>query len=95
MATKPMKIPLAPTLDIAASEALREQFVDIMSKDRAAAVDASAVKRISTPCIQVIIAAGIESERRGQKLTIGKASPAFNEAFENLGLSEFLSQWGL
>lgn len=92
MATRSKEIVLASTLDIAASEELRNQLVDALSKKKPTLINAAEVTRMSTPCVQILVAANIEAERQGKKLKYGSPSPAFKEAFSSLGLSEYLSE---
>jgi anti-anti-sigma regulatory factor len=74
---------LKPVLDFAAAE----EFLDIMRQQSSSAaalhLDASAVTTLTTPCIQIILAA-IKS---GSGLSVMSPSAEFAAAFADLGLT--------
>ena len=73
---------LPETLDIAASEGFLEQLRSDVAGDGPLRLDASAVKTLTLPCVQIIIAA----IRSGNDITIRDPSAAFAAAFEDFGL---------
>lgn len=76
----PMLLP--ETLDIAASEAFLEQVRAGVAAGGPLRLDASAVRVLTLPCLQVIIAA----IRSGDAVTIKDPSDAFVAAFEDFGI---------
>jgi len=73
---------LPETLEIAASEAFLEQVRKSTAGDHSLRLDASAVKSLTLPCVQIILAA-IQS---GDSIKIKDPSEAFAAAFEDFGL---------
>lgn len=73
---------LPETLEIAASEAFLEQVRKGIAGDQSLRLDASAVKSLTLPCVQIILAA-IQS---GDSIKIKDPSAAFAAAFEDFGL---------
>lgn len=73
---------LPEMLEIAASEAFLEQVRKGMAGDAPVRLDASAVKTLTLPCVQIILAA-IQS---GDAIKIKDPSAAFAAAFEDFGL---------
>ncbi|NVJ97629.1 MAG: STAS domain-containing protein [Alphaproteobacteria bacterium] len=85
---------LTEILDISAGDPLKAEMCEQLAKKETLTVNASRVRKISTPCVQVLIAAGIEAERLGLAFHITRPSSVFSDSFQNLGLSEYLDQWG-
>ena len=73
---------LPETLDIAASEAFLEQVRKAVVGDAPLRLDASEVKVLTLPCVQVVMAA----IRSGDAIKIRNPSAAFAAAFEDFGL---------
>jgi two-component system chemotaxis response regulator CheY len=75
-------LPLPETLDLAASEQFLELVRQHVSGDAPLCIDASAVRILTVPCVQILLAA----LRGGESITIKDPSAAFIAAFEDLGL---------
>ena len=73
---------LPETLDIAASEAFLEQVRKALATGGPLCLDASAVRILTLPCVQIIVAAA----NSGQAVMIKDPSEAFASAFEDFGL---------
>lgn len=73
---------LPETLDLAASESFLESMKHCVSGDMPLRLDASAVRLLTVPCVQILMAA----LRNGEPITIKDPSEAFVAAFEDLGL---------
>lgn len=86
-------VKLANVLDIAAAPPLRDALIGAMSSDAPFKVDAAAVERISTPCVQVILAAAKAMEQSNREFTLFGPSDAFVTAFDDLGLFPVISTW--
>lgn len=86
---------LPNVLSLGAAEQLRESFVQRLVVGSDIIVDASNVDAITTPCLQVIISAGNTFEEAGCNLSIGNPSPAFTNAFNDLGFSELFEKWSV
>jgi len=84
---------LPPVLDLRAAKPLQEGLRKVLAKGSPVLVDAGAVERLSTPCIQLLIAAVAAATREGISLTLLHPSDAFIDAFNDLGLFAVLKQW--
>lgn len=73
---------LPETLDLAAAETFLEQMRQRVSSDQPLYMDASAVKTLTLPCAQIVLAA----LRSGESIKLKDPSVAFADAFEDLGL---------
>lgn len=73
---------LPETLDLAASEQFLEAMKQRVSGDMPLRLDASAVRVLTVPCVQILLAA----LRSGEPITVKDPSAAFAGAFEDLGL---------
>jgi anti-anti-sigma regulatory factor len=56
-------------------------------------IDASAVDRLSTPCVQILLSAVQHMEQHGISFVIRSPSDAFVTAFDDLGLFSYLMKW--
>jgi chemotaxis protein CheX len=90
---KDSRITLGPVLDIRAAVALREGLQKALKRGKPVIVDAAQVDRLSTPCIQVLLAAGKTAEGSGCRIVLAQASDAFVAAFSDLGLFANLMSW--
>ena len=83
---------LPAVLDITKAQELRGHMVDRLNGG-AVVVDASAVDRVSTPCIQVLLAAARSADRAGTSFRIANASEALRAALIDLGLQAEFGNW--
>lgn len=82
-------------LNLSVAEDLREIFIESVSTDSDLLINAENVETITTPCMQVLIAAGRTLEEKDHKLQIHSPSPAFIAAFNDLGFNEFIEKWSI
>ncbi|MBL4639242.1 MAG: STAS domain-containing protein [Kordiimonadaceae bacterium] len=87
------KYGLPPELDLLAAEALKEKLVDYLHQEVGLVVDGSEVERISTPCIEVLFAAGTAFKEAEQPFQIINSSQYLNDALEALGLNDHFQSW--
>src|SRR5262249_61613596 len=85
--------PHAPVLDIRAAAPLRDGRQKALKRGKPVVLDAAQVDRLSTPCIQVLLAAGKSAEAGGGRVILAQASDAFVTAFSDLGLFAALMSW--
>lgn len=85
---------LSEILDISAGEALKADFTSAFAKRKPVSIDASKVRKLSTPCVQILVAASIEADRMGLSFSVTDPASVFSESFQSLGLSDYLGQWG-
>ena len=88
--TETLSLSLDPVLDLRAAGPLKILFQQGLGRGLPLALDASAVGRVSTACVQVLTALVLETQKRGTALVLKKSSPAFDAAFVNLGLADIL-----
>ena len=89
------RIDLGSVLDIRAAEPLKEVLRKAISKGKPLTLDVGSVERMSTPCIQVLIAAATVMKEAGAVFTLAGPSDAFIESFNELGLFPVLKQWNI
>ena len=81
---------LEPILDLRAAGPLKGTLQQSLARGQCVVIEASAVSRMSTACVQVFTAAVLETQKSGAALVLKKSSPTFDAAFVNLGLSGIL-----
>lgn len=85
---------LPASLDIvSAGEFYTSMKEAVKSKPKTLVLDAGAVERITTPCIQILLSASLTQEDNGGGLAIENPSETMEKAFADLGLSEQLDVW--
>jgi len=85
---------LPPVLDIVQAQGLRDDMVRLL-QGGAMVLDAGAVERMSTPCAQVLMAAGRAAATSGSRLQIVNCSTVFVSALADLGLQTEFKDWVL
>ena len=83
---------LPQTLDLTAAQSLQQSLLTSLGGG-AVILDASAVERMSTPCVQVLLAAGRAADLAGSPLQIIEASDVFRAALADLGLQAEFKNW--
>jgi len=83
---------LPQILDFSAARSLRDTISPLVVLG-AMTLDASMVERMSTPCMQVLLATGRAAQSLGASFTIINASPVFLSAIVDLGLQADFSDW--
>ncbi|SCA54850.1 conserved hypothetical protein [Candidatus Terasakiella magnetica] len=84
---------LIPILDMSVAEELLMSFRECTTLSKDVTIDSEGVERISTPCVQVMLAASIDVEANGGKFSIKNTSSGFERGMRDLGLSEYLDNW--
>lgn len=83
---------LPDILDFTQAQPLRDTLTMLLNAG-ALMLDASAVERMSTPCAQVLLAAGRTAASSGASFKILNASAAFRTALADLGLQSEFDNW--
>ena len=83
---------LPQVLDLTQAQNLRDTMAARLS-DGPLVLDASAVERMSTPCAQVLLAAGRAADLASSAYQIINASDVFRTALADLGLEAEFSNW--
>lgn len=84
---------LVASMDLRTAEPLLHSFHEIMATGGKVVIDASAVERLSTPCVQILLSAAQHMEQHGIPFVVKAPSDAFVSAFDDLGLFSFLMKW--
>ena len=86
---------LSPVLDIRAAEPLKGAMQKAREKGYPLAIEAGSVERLTTPCIQVLIAAAAALKDADVSFALIAPSDPFIDAFNELGLFPVLKQWNI
>ena len=86
-------IDLDSDLELVAATTLKERLIEAVDRDVAVVIDASSVERLTTPCVQVLVAAAQSLAGQDKGLMFKDPSEAFVSAFSDLGLEDVLQQW--
>ncbi len=87
------QLKLAAAMDIRAADPLLQTVQEALAGGGKIVIEASAVDRLSTPCVQVLIAALQHMEQNGIPFVLKSPSDAFVSAFDDLGLFSYLMKW--
>ncbi|CAA7618755.1 STAS domain-containing protein [Magnetospirillum sp. SS-4] len=89
-----IEIDLPVLIDLPASAELRDLLLDALARDAASDVvlKAQAVERMSTACVQVVLAAAVGFRGAARRMEIEGAGPAVTETFTQLGLAAELQK---
>jgi chemotaxis protein CheX len=88
---EPITCTLPQILDLTAAKPLHDSLAAMLG-DHTIILDANAVERMSTPCAQVLLAAG-RACSLGGSFRIVRASAVFQTAIADLGLQSEFSEW--
>jgi anti-anti-sigma regulatory factor len=91
--TSPIALP--SSLDLVAAQPLCRELQDRLLAGAPLLLDGGGVDRASTPCLQVLVAAGRSAAARGLRFELKDPSPALASAFADLGLQRFVTGEGL
>ena len=83
---------LPQMLDLVQASHLRDDMVRVAG-ETSILLDAAAVERMSTPCAQILTAAGRAAQATGKSFKITNASDVFRAAIADLGLQAEFSNW--
>ena len=83
---------LPSVLDLTGAQSLRDTLVALLG-DGSLLLDASAVERMSTPCVQVLLAAARAADLAGSPFQVLDASEVFQAALADLGLQDEFKKW--
>jgi chemotaxis protein CheX len=85
-------IALPPVLDQRVLEVLSPALERALAQG-GVALDSSAVERVTTPGLQVLIAAGNAAAKAAKPFTLAAPSPALTAAIATLGLEPHFARW--
>lgn len=84
---------LPDVLDLLSAGEIHAQFMEFADSGENVVIDASHVVRITTPAVQIIVALSQYLHSIDASFEITNPSESFTEAFNFLGLMDFLKQW--
>ncbi len=87
------EVKLPSEMDLLSAEGLRDTLLNVLNEDKGLLIDASDVERVSTPCIEVLVAAQKSCAEAGYDFKISNSSQILVEAFSALGLDEYFKGW--
>ncbi len=83
---------LPQMLDLTQAVQLRDEMIRLVNAGDVA-LDASGVERMSTPCVQILLAAGRGARAANRSFKITQASELFKTAIADLGLRNEFENW--
>ena len=86
-------IKLDANLDITCADTLLESAREWCISDKPIQLDAKAVERVCTPCIQILLALCTDRKAAGQETQIKSASDIFTDAVETLQLTQHFEEY--
>ncbi len=81
---------LGPLLDLTAADALHRQLQERVEHGGALNIDGADVERVSTPCLQLLVAAALSARAHGMPFGIVTPSTVLGSAIADLGLGHAL-----
>ena len=90
---KTASIALPEVLDLSTAASLKTALAAALEDRRPITLDAGQVSRLSTPCLQVLIAAERAMKAADVPFTLVNPSDAFVDTFNDLGVFSQLKQW--
>lgn len=88
-----LEFALSRELDLLAAEALKADLLELLHKDGNLVIDGREVERVSTPCIEVLVAAYAAFDADGRKFVLSQPSALLCDAFEAIGLADRIELW--
>jgi anti-anti-sigma regulatory factor len=88
-----VRLGLPSDLDLAMAQPLVDSLRHGFGTSENVLVQADAVERVSTACVQALLAASRHAADAGQTFIIAQPSEVLAEACDDLGLSAWLKQW--
>ncbi len=86
-------VALPAILDIGNAQELQESLAAALERSPVLRLNGSKTQQVSTPGVQVLLAAALSAEAGGGRLVLNSPSQALQEAFANLGLPDKLQEW--
>jgi anti-anti-sigma regulatory factor len=84
---------LPAILDIGNAQELMDSLVAALEQSPVLRLNGSKTAQVSTPGVQVLLAASQSAQAGGGRLVLSSPSPALREAFDSLGLPNQLKEW--
>jgi len=88
-----VRLGLPGDLDLAMAQPLVDSLRHGFRTSASVTVQADAVERVSTACVQALVVASRQAGTQGAAFAVAQPSEALIEACEDLGLAAWLKQW--
>lgn len=89
----PVTIILPAMLDMQSCSQLYQDLTEGLSVQQQIVLDASGIERITTPAIQLILAAAVTAQSKAKQVMISRPASVFMLAMEDLGLTPLLTPY--
>ena len=86
-ATRERYFALPPVLDLAAAPALLHALRHYVTGTEPVVLDGHAVERVSTPCLQILLATAMDAQSRAVAFRLREPTAALSNAIAELGLA--------
>ncbi|HEY0330882.1 MAG TPA: STAS domain-containing protein [Rhodopseudomonas sp.] len=83
---------LPAVMGLTQAVALRDSLAVQLNRP-AVILNAAAIERMSTPCVQLLLSAGRQADSAGRSFQIVEASAVFRTAVADLGLQSEFAKW--
>jgi anti-anti-sigma regulatory factor len=80
-------------LDLGNAQDWKERLIAALTLNPVLKLDGSETNHVTTPGIQILLAAEQSARSKGGKIVLSNASSALEAAFDDLGLSDTLREW--
>lgn len=84
---------LSGCLDFSSVQKLAADLLDTDTELSAVQINAAEVEQIGTPAVQVLLAAAQQIASEGREFVVVDETDTFRHAFEDLGLTDQVTQW--
>ena len=91
-ASRHSSIPLPQILDLGVAETLHKTLAEYGKTKSKLRIDGTSVERATTPCVQILVAAGKSAEAQGQEVSY-RLSDHLREVVNELGLGPIFDLW--
>ena len=89
-----VKTLLLPTsLDLGNAPDWKERLIGALTLNPVLKLDGSGISHVTTPGIQILLAAAESAKSKGGKIVLMNPSSALEAAFDDLGLTQTLREW--
>jgi len=88
-----LEITLSRELDLLAAEGLKNDLVRLLQQDGDLVIKGDEVERVSTPCIEILVAAAAAFNDGGRGFELQSPSPSLCDSFEAVGLADRIELW--
>jgi len=84
---QPSPFMLPPLLDLTRADTLHSELQALVAQETDVKIDGSRVERVSTACVQLLVAARMMARAHGGTLALLAPSPVLSQAVQDLGLA--------